>query len=189
VFVLDPRIPQMAAKHFGFDPVRHPVRIGDARQLAREHAPATADFVAIDAYASETVPFHLMSTEAIATFKRLLKPGGLMILNAIGIQEGRGSEGVESIDATLGASFSHRFALAVNPGGDFGNFVLVASETPLGALRARLPELGRLEVVFPPGSGTVLTDDRNPIDLYWRETAKRMRQDLWKNVPHELILS
>jgi hypothetical protein len=189
VFELDPRVAEMAAKHFGFDPVRHPVSVGDGRQLARAHPPATADFVAIDAYASDSVPAHMMSSEAIATFKRLLKPGGLMLLNTIGIRDGKGSEALKSIQATVAASFAHRVTLAVNPGGDFGNFVMAASDTSLDAVRARLPNLDRIEVVFPPGSGTVLTDDRNPIDRYWIETARRMRENLWRSVPHELILS
>lgn len=188
VFELDPRVPEMAVKYFGFDPVRNPVRLGDGRRLARDHAPATADFVAIDAYASEAIPFHLMSTEAIATFKRLLKPNGLMILNTIGLREGPGSEGLKSIYATLGANFAHRVVLTTNPDGNFSNFVLMASDGSFDGVGPRIPEFSRREVYFPPNAGAVLTDDRNQIDLFWTETSRLMRQNLWENVPHGALL-
>lgn len=188
VFELDPRVPQIAAKYFGFDATRHPVHVGDGRRLAMNYAPARSDFVMIDAYASDAVPFHLMSTEAIATFKRLLKPGGIMVLNVIGIQDGKGSEGLKSIYATLGANFAYAAVLNSNPASSWGNFILMAADQPLDPLYERLPGLSAREVKYPPGTGTVLTDDRNPVDLYWRETARLMRKNLWESLPPEVIL-
>jgi hypothetical protein len=58
-----------------------PVIIGDAR-LTLEHGPAAAaDLLVVDAFSSDSVPMHLLTTEAFAVYRRHLRPQGLLLLH------------------------------------------------------------------------------------------------------------
>jgi SAM-dependent methyltransferase len=58
-----------------------PVVIGDAR-LTLEHGPAAADdLLVVDAFSSDAVPMHLLTTEAFAAYRRHLRPGGLLLVH------------------------------------------------------------------------------------------------------------
>jgi hypothetical protein len=55
--------------------------LGDAR-LALEQLPEESfDFVAIDAFSSDAIPVHLMTTEAVALYFRTLTPAGILALH------------------------------------------------------------------------------------------------------------
>jgi spermidine synthase len=58
-----------------------PVVIGDAR-LTLEHGPAAADdLLVVDAFSSDSVPMHLLTTEAFAAYRRHLRPRGLLLVH------------------------------------------------------------------------------------------------------------
>jgi hypothetical protein len=57
-----------------------PVVIGDARlELAKE--PRRFDLLAIDAFSSDSIPLHLMTQEAFATYGRTLATDGLLLVH------------------------------------------------------------------------------------------------------------
>ena len=59
----------------------HPARIvlGDGRlSLAAEHA-GVYDLIILDAFSSDSVPVHLLTREAMATYAKTLRPGGLVV--------------------------------------------------------------------------------------------------------------
>lgn len=56
-----------------------PVLIGDARVTIAQAPPASADVLLIDAFSSDTVPMHLLTREAFATYRRYLAPNGLLV--------------------------------------------------------------------------------------------------------------
>jgi spermidine synthase len=58
-----------------------PVRIGDARLTLAQDAPASADVLAIDAFSSDSVPMHLLTREAFATYARKITPDGLLLVH------------------------------------------------------------------------------------------------------------
>jgi hypothetical protein len=57
------------------------IAIGDARLRLAETAPASLDLLALDAFSSDAVPMHLMTTEAFATYARALAPNGLLLVH------------------------------------------------------------------------------------------------------------
>lgn len=58
---------------------RPEIVIGDARLSLQSVPDAQFDLLFIDAFSSDAVPTHLLTTEAYALYERVLKPGGLVI--------------------------------------------------------------------------------------------------------------
>ena len=57
------------------------VVIGDARLKLDEAAPASFDILVIDAFSSDAIPMHLLTKEAFAIYKRVLRPGGVLMIH------------------------------------------------------------------------------------------------------------
>jgi SAM-dependent methyltransferase len=57
------------------------VVIGDARLKLAAVPDGRFDVLAIDAFSSDSIPLHLMTEEAFATYRRVLKPGGLLLVH------------------------------------------------------------------------------------------------------------
>jgi hypothetical protein len=51
---------------------------GDARTSLAREAPQNFDVLAVDAFSSDAIPLHLLTTEAIALYKRHLAPDGII---------------------------------------------------------------------------------------------------------------
>jgi hypothetical protein len=165
---------------------------------------STYDVIVIDAYGSGAIPFHLVTREAFALAKRRLAPGGVLALNVEAI--GWHHPLVEALGATLRQSFAHVVALPIaEPPIRLGNLILLARDAPIDIPLERLgdsvasliDEYDHWRVNlrnhgwdnrFEPGlrGAPVLTDDRNPIDL-WAEqinfVARRELKDLFQGTP------
>ncbi len=50
--------------------------VGDGRRVLSSHAPASFDLLVVDAFSSDAVPVHLLTTEAMAVFLRTLAANG-----------------------------------------------------------------------------------------------------------------
>ena len=64
------------------------------------------DLIVLDAYASNYVPYHLMTHEFFQTVEKRLEPDGIVISNVIGSIEGKNSQLVRSIYKTMNETFS-----------------------------------------------------------------------------------
>src|SRR5262249_6695482 len=58
-----------------------PIVVGDARITLARTATAAFDIIVVDAFASDSVPIHLLTREAIEVYKGKLAPGGLIALH------------------------------------------------------------------------------------------------------------
>ena len=58
-----------------------PIVLGDARLTLGDAPDGSYDVILIDAFNSDTMPVHLMTKEAMATYLRKLKPGGIVALH------------------------------------------------------------------------------------------------------------
>jgi len=82
-FEIDPVVVKVAADPAYFTyladaPAMPRIVLGDAR-LSLEDEPAGAfDLVVLDAFSSDSIPVHLLTTEALATEWRTVRPGGLV---------------------------------------------------------------------------------------------------------------
>jgi spermidine synthase len=143
------------------------VDIGDAR-LELGRLPADSyDLVVGDAFAGESVPWHLTTAEVVREIDRLLRPGGVVMMNVI---DGDKSRFARAELATLAATFKH--VEVVLPTGGVPqdspvNQVLIASQEPLPTFDVD-PVNGELvkgEAVTRYIDGArKLTDDFAPVD-------------------------
>jgi spermidine synthase len=58
-----------------------PIIVGDARLTLEREPLSSADVLVVDAFSSDSVPMHLLTREAFATYRRHLAPGGLLLVH------------------------------------------------------------------------------------------------------------
>jgi len=195
---IDPEIAAVARQHFGLTDDEAHVFLMDGRRYFRT-TPETYDLVILDAFGSSSIPFHLVTRESFATIKSRVKPNGILALNI----ESNGWYDMlsRSLTATLHTSFSHVIALPIaEPQNQFGNLIILASDRPFEMNEALLgnpfdyldDEYWHWAVVernhawanrFEPktAGAPVLTDDKNPVDLWTDELNRIARVDLHKS--------
>jgi SAM-dependent methyltransferase len=54
------------------------IALGDARLSLEREAPQGFDVLAIDAFSSDAIPVHLITAEALAIYRKHMKPGGII---------------------------------------------------------------------------------------------------------------
>ena len=141
--------------------------VGDARVTMRREPTASANVIVGDAFSSRTVPWQLMTTQWMREVRRVLRPGGLYELNMI---DDDPFALLRAESATLLASFAHLQMVTTagatgRPAG--GNEVLMASDSPLPALRGPLPEghvYDQAALAKLAGRAEPLRDDYAPVD-------------------------
>ncbi|MGH9022270.1 MAG: fused MFS/spermidine synthase, partial [Acidimicrobiia bacterium] len=174
VLEIDPDVVELARARLGLAGVPGlRVKVGDARRNLADEKTAGYEVVVGDAFGTLSVPWHLATRQLAEEVSRVLRPGGIYVLNLIDQPPLRF---LAAELATLRAVFPEVAVLAPGlqlGGGVGGNFVLVASDRrlPLPELRAAAALGGE-----PGGVGDsavvdalsrrakVLTDDRAPVD-------------------------
>ncbi|HEV7233050.1 MAG TPA: fused MFS/spermidine synthase, partial [Sphingorhabdus sp.] len=58
-----------------------PITLGDARLTLAKIPAGSLDMLAIDAFSSDSIPLHLLTKEAFATYRRALGPDGLLLVH------------------------------------------------------------------------------------------------------------
>jgi spermidine synthase/MFS family permease len=184
VVELDPVVRDVAYRYFELPrSPRLKVAVEDGRRfLARDRR--RWDAIVIDAYFSDSLPFHLTTAEFLELVRSRLAPGGVVASNLIGALSGEGSKLFRSMYKTYRSTFA---TVAVHPvveGGGEGlqNIIVVAGEGAapgrdvLAArwrkVRGRAPRAvdlvkpirDRHEAVIPTRDVPVLTDDYAPTD-------------------------
>ena len=85
-YEIDPAVVDMATnpKYFSFMSdcsIASDIRIGDARMTLEALAPASQDMIVIDAFSSDSIPTHLLTTEALQLYRSKLKEDGLIFFH------------------------------------------------------------------------------------------------------------
>jgi SAM-dependent methyltransferase len=85
-FEIDPLIVEIARERriFSFVEKCAPemrVHLGDARLTLGQQPQGKFDLLAIDAFSSDAIPIHLLTKEAFAVYRRVLKPDGLLLVH------------------------------------------------------------------------------------------------------------
>jgi spermidine synthase len=113
------------------------VKRGDGRELLETRGARSADVVVTDAFAGPLVPAHLTTLEYQDEVRRVLRPGGVHVVNVIDEPPGRIARRQA---ATLVAAFAEVVVLApraVVGGRRTGNVVFAAADRTLGLARLR----------------------------------------------------
>ncbi|GAA3249071.1 hypothetical protein GCM10017691_59830 [Pseudonocardia petroleophila] len=174
VLEVDQGVVDLGRRELGVDEIPDvDIRVGDARTTLAALPDGSADLVVGDAFGARSVPWHLATTEFVDEVRRVLRPGGLYVLNII-------DRDPRALLAAETATVAGRFvtvALLVRPDqltpGGGGNAVLVASDRApdLGALAAAAAARGEPGSLLDDAAtralaqdAPVLTDDRAPVD-------------------------
>jgi len=169
--------------------------IQDGRQYLITH-PQRADFIVLDAYNSDTIPFHLITREFFELAKSRLKSDGILAINYIGRPEE--DFVTDSLFRTLAEVFGSGKLIAYRTRDDrtvvqvltvfafLGTMELMPAwaESGFGGVDPLSYELSQHTEDTNRSGGIIITDDLNPIDrarvrtaLEWREqTMELMRQ-------------
>jgi SAM-dependent methyltransferase len=84
-YEIDPQVIDLAYKQFYFlteSPAKIEVELGDGRLLLEREPSQHFDVLVMDAFSGESIPVHMLTREAMATFMRHLKPGGVLAFQA-----------------------------------------------------------------------------------------------------------
>lgn len=80
-YELDPDVLDVAERRFSYltdSAARIETQLGDARLMLEREAPQAFDLLAVDAFSSDSIPVHLLTREALATYRRHVAAGGVV---------------------------------------------------------------------------------------------------------------
>jgi spermidine synthase len=183
---IDPVVRDVAYRYFSLPrSPRLSVDVQDGRQYLLRHE-RRWDVIAVDAYYSDSIPFHLATQEFLELVRSRLRPGGILVTNLIGALRGLDSKLFRSFYRTYRSVFPtvlvHPVVLPGETATDLRNVIVVATDgaapdkaflqSRWRALRRRFPQavdLGkaianRRDGTFPVGDVPTLTDDYAPTD-------------------------
>jgi len=162
--------------------------IQDGRKFLADHA-GKVDFIVLDAYNSDTIPFHLITREFFELVRSRLTDDGMLAINYIGSPGG--DFVTDSLFRTLGEVFGRGKLRAYRTREDESAAQVIIIFAFRGKPRELLPlwqadaaggadrlsyDLTRRRVDTDRPAGTIITDDRNPIDLARAQTALAWRR-------------
>ena len=186
VVEINPAVVPVAQRFFDLQPAQLNLVIGDGRHFVNR-CRKQYDAVVLDAFLGDSNPSHLMTREAFAGMRRVLRPGGVLVINCFGKFAAGQDYFTASLDKTLRAVFSSVVIHAAPQGNTF----FVARDGPeLKLLRApdmdRVPPIarGQMKAAFAtlhsvdPQHGRILTDDFNPVEFFDAANREATRRSL-----------
>lgn len=84
-YEIDPQVAAVAMTEFSYlkgSPAQIDVVLGDGRLSLEREAPQRYDLLAIDAFAGDSIPMHLLTREAMASYVKHLAPDGVIVFQA-----------------------------------------------------------------------------------------------------------
>jgi spermidine synthase len=175
VVELDPGMTALARTHFALSEApRLRIIEEDARTFLQRKG-AGYDVILCDVFTSHySIPFHLVTVEAIRLMRSALAPGGIVLVNLLASPEGISSRFYKALYATFKTAFSQVQTYAVIDPIDrrlWQNLILAASTGPLPEktndtdIQKMLAHLLPIpEEAIPP-----FTDEFAPVDRYLTE--------------------
>jgi SAM-dependent methyltransferase len=84
IYEINPQVLELAQSQFTYlkdTPAKIEVALGDGRLVLENEPTRQFDLLVMDAFSGDSVPVHLITREAFASYFRHLKPGGVLVLN------------------------------------------------------------------------------------------------------------
>jgi spermidine synthase len=183
---INPAVVAVASNYFGLEPDKLRLTIDDGRHFLNR-CRKQYDVVVLDAFLGDSSPSHLMTRETFTSIRRVLRPGGTLVINMFGSVEAGHDFFAASLDRTLKAVFP---GVRMHASGDGGIF-FAATDRPNPEF-VHQPELDQVHpdalretqasyigVIEPiAGHGRVLTDDYNPTEFYDARNREELRRRL-----------
>jgi spermidine synthase len=186
VVEINPAVVPVAAQYFNFEPDKVHLTIDDGRHFLND-CKKQYDAVVLDAFLGDSSPSHLMTREAFESIRRVLRPGGALVINSFGeLATGRDFFGA-SLNRTLKAVFPgvrmHTrgegaifFAATTRPEPHFVNVPDFSVVHP--AVQAEVERIFSSLNDTAANRGMVLTDDYNPAEFYDAKNREIIRRNL-----------
>jgi predicted membrane-bound spermidine synthase len=177
VVELDPGITQLARSHFGLtDHPRLTIYEEDARTFLKKVA-TRYDIILCDVFNSHySIPFHLVTVEAVQLMHAALNPDGVVLVNLLASPEGVSSRFYKALRASFSTAFAAVEAYAVIDAVDrqlWQNMVLAAGNS-LNAGEINDPSIQEMRshrLPEPTDSIAPFTDEYAPVDRYIGELS------------------
>jgi spermidine synthase len=189
VVEINPAIVPVAVRYFGLQTNKLHITLDDARHYLNR-CKQRYDVVVLDAFLGDSSPSHLMTREAFTSIRKVLRPGGTLVINSFGDLETGRDFFTASLKKTLGAVFK---GVRIHTSGNGGVFFVATDRPEPGFVHA--PDLANVHpqarrdtdaafaglVDTDPDHGRVLTDDFNPVEFYDAKNREEIRRRLAKN--------
>jgi len=154
---IDPFVAELSDEYFG--EIQGETIIQDGRiymELVEEN---TFDLILIDVFdAAANVPPQFVTQEFFQATQQALTDEGLVVFNFVGTPQGQRSRSFKAVATTLQAVFDYVGADDLS-GDTSENIILVAANS----------EPDGFDLLTPPDEGVLLTDNRNPIEIFTLE--------------------
>jgi predicted membrane-bound spermidine synthase len=191
---INPAVVPMAQRWFGLEPSKLHITIDDGREFLNR-CTKQYDVVLLDVFLGDSSPSHLVTREAFTAIRKILRPGGTVVMNVF-VNFNPGADFfASSLYQTLTTVFPH---IRIHTAGKINAFY-VASDQPLHIFNP--PELERVHPavrslvesawagIIEPGrpsgnlalhleNGRILTDDFNPLEFYDAANREHYRRKL-----------
>ena len=184
---IDPKVGEIAAKHFGFNLPPEQIHYMDGR-LFLLRSKDTYEYIVIDAFSAEQIAWHLVSMEALIETRNRMTDTGILAINMTSLASGKD---VAALQHTLKTCFPHVRSFSLDDGNRLTSIVFLASASPIhlssadtSLAEAQLDDVNRFISGEMPDlhSKVLLTDDFNPIS-YQRKRV----QHLWRDAMIEYL--
>lgn len=83
-YEINPQVVDLARREFTYladSKAQVPVALGDARLVMEREAPQGYDMIVVDAFSGGAIPLHLLTREAVAIYRKHLRPGGVLMFH------------------------------------------------------------------------------------------------------------
>lgn len=190
VVEINPTVVPIAEKYFDLQPDKLNLLIEDGRYFLN-HCTNRYDVVALDAFLGDSPPSHLMTREAFASIRRVLKPDGVLVINSFASF----TPGRDFLGTSLARTLRDVFGSVRIHGTHGGNTMFVASpsdslaplrELDLSQVHWRCAEdtrdTIRSVIESDPARGLVLTDDYNPTEFHDALNREELRRRMARDV-------
>jgi len=185
---INPAIVPVAAEFFGLETNKLHITIDDARHFLNR-CEKKYDAVILDAFLGDSSPSHLMTREAFSSIRRVLRPGGALVINSFGNLEPGHDFFVTSLNKTLKSAFTSVHLHTATSDG--GMFFVASDRSPLTFVRR--PDLQSIHPAIVDDAeasfnhivetvhdedGLILTDNYNPAEFYDAKNREEIRHSL-----------
>lgn len=183
---INPSILPVATEFFGVDPTKFNLFIGDGRQFLNR-CTRQYDVVVLDVFLGDSSPSHLLTREAFASIRKVLRPEGVLVINSFA-QLGENKDFfAASLAKTLAVVFP---SVRMHTSGRGEMFYVAGNRQELTFLHSpdtsqvhpqvrRYAEAAYQNVVqAPEHSGRVLRDDYNPAEFFDARNREEYRKTM-----------
>ena len=186
VVEINPAVVPVAVRFFDLQTNKINLTLDDGRHFLNR-CRKQYDAVILDAFLGDSSPSHLFTHEAFASIRRVLRPGGTLVINSFGNLDDGKDFFTASLDKTLRSVFR---SVRAHTSGDGGIFFAASDRPALEFVHqpdltnvhsqvlhdTQATYLGVVEPVL--AHGRVLTDDYNPAEFYDARNREEFRRRL-----------